>query len=276
MVTLHAAHNQLTLNPVHGGRMAAWRWRGHDILHPGHGSFPLVPFSNRIAGGRFTGSGRTVILPANHQQNGCAQTIHGFGWESPWQVVDYGPAHAILRHDHGGRDWPWPYRAEQRFDVSNDGLIHTLSLTNGGDTRLPSGLGIHPYFPRQGARLDLPISGRWDVDADCLPTHWTPLDAQPDWFGGSAIDHGFTGRMGAIGLDWPTHRLTISPGAALAHTIVYVPSGTDYFCVEPVSHMTDAVNRPESNSVTGLKWLEPGETWGCQIGFALTASSRHS
>ncbi|CCD01316.1 protein of unknown function (plasmid) [Azospirillum baldaniorum] len=36
------------------------------------------------------------------------------------------------------------------------------------------------------------------------------------------------------------------------------PPGEDYLCVEPVSHMTDAVNHPEQPD-TGLRRLEPGE-----------------
>lgn len=38
--------------------------------------------------------------------------------------------------------------------------------------------------------------------------------------------------------------------------MVFTPEGQDYFCVEPVSHATDAINRaPET-----MLWLEPGET----------------
>ena len=44
----------------------------------------------------------------------------------------------------------------------------------------------------------------------------------------------------------------------LGQTVVYVPQVGDYFCVEPVSHMTDALNRLEENA--GMRRLEPGET----------------
>lgn len=278
MLTLHADHAELVLIPECGGGIAAWRWRGHDIFRPGDGStgplglgsFPLVPFSNRIAEGRFAAEEGTVSLPVNFTEGGRAQVIHGFGWQAAWDVVEQGAVNARLRHDYDGGDWPWPYRAEQHFALGQDYLVQRLSLTNRGDTPMPAGMGIHPYFPRAGARLDLKVDGRWNGDAHCLPTCWTPLAAPPDWFGGARIDNGFTGRTAPIRIDWPTHSLTITPDAALAHTIVYVPPDENYFCVEPVTHMTNAVNRPEAAAVTGRKWLVPGESWECCIAFAVT------
>lgn len=275
---LHLANDdvELVLAPETGGSIAALRWRGHDLLRGGDpaagplamASFPLIPFSNRIAGGRFSADGCDVVLPANIMANGRGQTIHGFGWQAVWEVADHGPAHVRLVWHHPAGDWPWPFTAQQHFALTPNGLTLTLSLTNEGTTPMPAGLGIHPYFPREGARLDLAVDGRWDVDEARLPTGWTALTAQPDWFGGDVIDHGFTGRSGPIRIDLPTHRLEISPDAALAHTIVYVPPGADYFCVEPVTHMTNAVNRAEPPAITGLCWLEPGATRSCAIQFA--------
>jgi aldose 1-epimerase len=277
MLRLRARDSEIDLAPDCGGGIAAWRWRGLDLLRPGDpdggplalGCFPLVPFSNRIAGGRFSAGNRLIQLPANHRQGGRAQTIHGFGWQSRWDVVRSGPDFALLRHDFAASAWPWPYRAEQHIVLRADGLSLTMALTNMGDTPMPAGLGLHPYFPKPGARLDLAVAGRWEVDADQIPASWTALTAMPDWFGGTAIDHGFTGRRGPICIHWPTHQLTMTPDPLLSHVVVYVPSGADYFCVEPVSHMTNAVNRSESADETGLHWLAPGATLRCHIDFAV-------
>lgn len=268
---------ELLLAPECGGGIAAFRWRGIDVMRAGVGassvlglaSFPLLPFSNRIAGASFAAHGRTVALPPNFATDGRAELIHGFGWQAAWQVAEHGAAEARITHSHRGGDWPWPYFAEQHFALTGDGLVHQLRIRNDGNSAMPAGLGIHPYFPRAGARLDLPLSGRWESDGHCLPTGWTPLAAQPEWFGGDAIDHVFTGRRGPIGISWPSHRLTIAPTGDLGFTVVYVPQGADYFCVEPVSHMTNAVNRDEGPDITGLRWLAPGESWDVSIVFAV-------
>jgi aldose 1-epimerase len=277
MIQLKAGNCTVELVPECGGGVAAFRWRGVDVMRPavpgqgvlGLSSFPLIPFSNRIAQGRFRADGRAVTLPPNLPGADQPHAIHGFGWQSVWDVAGATASSARLVHRHAGGDWPWPYTAEQHFRVGPSQLEQTLSLRNDGDSVMPAGLGVHPYFPRADARLNLTVDGRWDTDATCLPTQWCALERQPDWFGGDAIDHVFTGRQGSIRIDWPTHMLTIDAADDLRFMVVYVPPGADYFCVEPVSHMTDAVNRAEDTATTGLRWLAPGETWTTRLGFTV-------
>ena len=49
-------------------------------------SFPLVPYVNRIRGGRFTFRGREVRLAPN--MAGDPSPLHGQGWLDPWQVEE--------------------------------------------------------------------------------------------------------------------------------------------------------------------------------------------
>jgi aldose 1-epimerase len=55
-------------------------------------------------------------------------------------------------------------------------------------------------------------------------------------------------------------RLVMQASAGLGRLVVYVPPGQDFFCVEPLSHVPDALNRP-AGMETGLQVLGPGETW---------------
>jgi aldose 1-epimerase len=51
--------------------------------------------------------------------------------------------------------------------------------------------------------------------------------------------------------------------------VVYTPTGEPYFCAEPVSNATDAVNLVAAGrDDTGLLVLEPGETASARIVFA--------
>ncbi len=279
LLRLASGELELLLAPATGGSIAALRWRGIDVLRGGDPAsgplalacFPLVPFSNRIADGRFVADGHTIALPPNFTSAGRAETIHGFGWQSIWTIAESGRTQARLIHDHAGGDWPWPYRAEQQFRLSGDRLTLTLSLTNQGASPMPAGLGLHPYFPRSGAELELNIGGMWENDGQNLPSRWIPCSAPPQWLDSGAIDHCFTGRVGPIIIHWSDHRLTMTPDPALGHTILYVPAGADYFCVEPVSHLTDAVNRREAAADSGLRWLDSGESWSVTTRFALSA-----
>ncbi|KPH58941.1 hypothetical protein ADT71_25175 [Novosphingobium sp. ST904] len=227
-------------------------------------SFPLVPFSNRIARGCFnTGARRGTIAP-NFPGSDHPHPLHGFGWLAAWQVTEQGEDHAVLEHVYPGGEWPWPYRARQTFQLGAWGVVTSISVTNLGDATMPAGLGFHPYFPRDAATVYRGFHrGEWYNTPDCLPSSLDEQDEAIDWWQGEpvdarAVDTAYTGREGALEIDWPTRGLglTILPSDELSTTVVFSPKGEDYFCVEPVTHATDAINRtPET-----MAWLEPGET----------------
>lgn len=276
MLILDNGDIELRIAPERGGGVASFRWRGRDIFHtrpgaPGPlalGCFPLSPFSGRIAQGRFSAQGQKVTLKRNHPSDrNHPHTLHGFDWLASFDVIEISATRAVLKRQYEKADWPWPYETEQVFTLTNEGYTHDLAVTNRGETPMAAGLGLHPFFPRDGARLSLHADGVWETTADRIPARWRALDRAPDWLGAGAIDHCFSGRRGAIVLDWPSHRLMIEPDAAFAFTVAFTPPGEAYFCVEPVSHMPDAVNRPEPPGTTGLRWLEHGERWATRTVF---------
>lgn len=278
-VLLRSEQTALALAPDCGGGIESFLWRGREIFHarpdaPGPlalGVFTLSPFSGRIAQGRFSAHGCAISLGHNHPADRAPpHALHGFDWVSPFAIVEASPARAVLRRRHDASEWPWPYESEQVFALTNDGYAHGLAITNLGATPMPAGLGLHPFFPRRGARLTLNVGGVWETTADQIPTRWRALDRAPGWLGGDAIDHCFTGRDGPIVIDWPSHRLTIEPDAAFAFAVVFTPPGEHYFCVEPASHMPNAVNRAEPSSTTGLRWLSPGEKWTTRTVFRVS------
>lgn len=269
------------LCPDKGGSIARLTFHGPDgpveVLRPATGwalqngsavdmgCFPLVPFSNRIAAGRFDFDGRTVALPLN--MGGCPHAIHGDGWQAPWSVAERTDSAARLVLDHGGQGWPWRYRAVQDIALDDDGLTIVLDLTNEDDRPMPAGIGLHPYFPKPlGTRLSARVGGVWMNDATLLPMDRAVLPEEwrfPDGvvMDRTVLDNGFTGWDGHATLDWPSRglRLTVTTDGPFGHLVIYAPPGEDYLCVEPVSHMTDAVNRGQEADA-GLRVLAPGES----------------
>lgn len=285
----------LTINPDLGGGITGFHWRGQPVLRDmpadiGGGpapisgqplkqaSFVLLPYSNRIAYGRFTFQGRPIQLRPNCPAASAHHAIHGLGWQAIWQVMARGKDHALLRYDHrvdsdfdspdpsaqNAQNWPWAFTAEQHFSLHQDSLQQRISVTNRSRRDMPIGLGIHPYFPRQGAKLVTRFAGQWGVTTDGLPTRWSARDHGDDVLQGPPQDSVFTGRSGPLIIDWPSHRLVMTPDDSLSLTHIYTPKDEAYFCVEPVSHMTDAANRD------GLRVLAPDETWTTRIDFTLS------
>jgi len=238
--------------------------------------FPLVPYSNRIRDGRFTFEGEEIDLSSANAA--FKHALHGTGWLNSWRVkmrsetvcqCDYRPTTNV---------WPWAYRAEQLFELSDQKLCVKLSITNESDRNMPCGLGLHPYFPNVSkASLQFDMDGVWIGDEDVLPRNWAA--APPNWdfntqrtLLGADIDNCFTGFNSQAQIQWKDKRfgLKIKTDKSVQFAVVYVPPNEDYFCFEPVTHMNDAANWSKSLEGTGWQSLAPGETFTTNYIFQVT------
>ncbi|MDB5703317.1 MAG: Aldose epimerase family protein [Sphingomonas bacterium] len=257
MVTLAGAGWELGLLPALGGAIGSLRYRGEDILRPTPGGaadpldsacFPLIPYANRIAGGRFSFGGRTIRLPLNFGDH--PNSLHGMAWQRAWTVAETRPDRARLEHRHGGDGWPWRYCAEQLFELGEDGLRVTLTLTNKSSEAMPAGIGLHPYFAiRPGTLLRLNAARVWLTDQNQIPTQPVAVDHFGDWAAGASIadagfiDHSYEQWDGLATLDRGDRIIRLSAeGARDLH--LFHPLGESFCCLEPVSHLPDAFNRP--------------------------------
>jgi aldose 1-epimerase len=281
LVTLCTGRTQLGVAPGTGGSIAYYRRAHgrlrHDWLRPASAAdlasgaaerlacFPLVPYSNRIRDGRFAFRGRTIRLRPT-QWSG-RHVPHGHGWRLAWSIVERGNDHLAIAYERAADDWPYPYRARQDFALTDDELQVTLSVVNAGPETMPVGLGLHPYFPRTaGCRLIASVAAMWATDAEVMPTGLTAADSRMGTGEGlsvsdSALDNTFTGWQRRATIVWPEHdaRLTIDADPPLEFLAVFTPPGEDYFCVEPVSHCTDAFNlAAQGRGDTGMLALRPG------------------
>lgn len=163
-------------------------------------------------------------------------------------------------------------RRRANIDLS-DGLCINIAITNLSDEAMPSGLGLHPYFPRSEQTLfKSRHCGEWRTSEDGLPVELERASFPQDYWqgrpvGARSVDTVYTGREGPLEILWPERRLRLqmTPSPNLPFTVVYTPADADFFCVEPVSHETDAVNGREGS---GLVRLEPGERMSAVVEFS--------
>jgi aldose 1-epimerase len=292
MLTLRAGESSLVLAPEIGGAVVGWTLGATPLLRRaipdaiitsnvhGLGCFPLVPFSNRIAHGVFRWNGGEHRLDRNFGDH--PHTIHGVGWQTGWTPTAISTTSVTLamQHDALGeqtRRWPFAFAAEQRFTLMPDALHVTLTMRNLHGAPAPAGLGLHPYFPRRGApTLRFNATQVWLTDANSLPLQRVSVPSEWD-HGGSLrvgavpLDNCFSGWDGEAQIAWEADNrtLTITGGGLFRHLIVYTPPGQDFFCVEPVSHLTDAINRMSEVPDHGLKILAPGEAVLGEITFRI-------
>ena len=258
-LALAGAGWELMLLPALGGAIGALRYHGEDILRPTpdgatdplqSACFPLVPYANRIAGGRFTFGGRDVQLPLNFGDH--PNSLHGTGWQRAWTVQEAGADRAVLVLGHDGGDgWPWAWHAEQLFELDKAGLSITLTLTNKARESMPAGIGLHPYFAiRPGTLLRLNAARAWLTDENQIPNQPVASDHFGDWAAGASIsdagfiDHSYEGWDGLATLEQGDHIVRLSAeGARDLH--LYHPEGESFCCLEPVSQLPDAFNRAD-------------------------------
>lgn len=289
MIALTAGDWRATLAPERGGAVLSLGWRGRPVFRPTPegatdilemACFPLVPYANRIADGRFVFEGRSVQLPTLDQF--APHALHGDAWLLPWTVesqttnrvemtLDWPP-----KADADAEGWPWPWRASQTFELSDQGLTVTLSVINTGDAVMPAGLGLHPYFHRYAdSQLTLSAEGVWTTDAREIPERLAPVQNIADWSNGLAladapfVDHAYVGWTGEAMVDGGGRRVKLWAVTPAHWTQIYAPADSGFFCVEPVTHRPDAHNAPDGEDC-GLVRLEPGKALSMSLKIGAT------
>lgn len=272
MLRLQVQDTVLDINPDIAAALWRFTHEGRDVLRPTvgettdalmTGNFPLVPWCNRIRDGSFVVEGRKVKMPGNLGDS--PHTLHGHGWRAAWRVVEASPSRAVLSYHHMPDTWPWEYEATVAYELRPDGLRCYLTIRNLSRGTMPSGLGFHPYFNRTPqTRLKAAVDGVWLSDDEVLPRNWHAGVLKKDWTRGDVVSHditidncytGFGGKAEIFEGDRLTHTLRASPNCHWLH--IYAPvDNPSFFCAEPVNHMPDPFNQPNS----GLKCLKADMT----------------
>jgi aldose 1-epimerase len=252
----------------------------HEMCHDGRGQV-LMPWPNRLAGGRHSFTGQEEQLPINEPSQG--NSIHGLvrwlNWNAESRASD-GVIMTLRLHPMPG--YPFALDLAVAYSLSDEGLAVTMRATNIGDDACPFGAGQHPYFRAGTERIDeallrIPAQTMYRYDDHFIPVErvsvaGTPLDFRTlRRIGDTVLDRNFTDmERDAEGRSRVT--LQASQGSpsvevwmdkAFRHVTVY--SGETVQPAErrrlglAVEPMTCAPNAFASGD--DLQVLQPGETW---------------
>ena len=265
---LHAGALRLAVRPDLGGCIAGLWHRDMPILRSTEpallvnsrqsGSFPLVPYSNRLGYRRFRWKGHDHTTQANFDDN--PHSLHGVGWLRAWEVISTSAVEVVLRYRHvADADWPFAFEATQYFTLTPQSLTVQMVVSNTGEQAQPVGLGWHPYFPKRArSRLHIELSDRWDSDATQLPVRKVAQPGIDSDISHLDFDNCFEGWKGPARIRDEKFSLQLS--SSLQLLVVYTPQDKDYFCVEPVSHVSNAIHMADPLA-HGLRSLAAGETF---------------
>lgn len=243
----------------------------------GASSFVLVPYGGRLREGQFTFDGRNYRLPLNALPE--RHTSHGDGWTRPWVLTHLDRRTAVMALEPDASA-PLPYHCTQTVSIRADRVQIELSVRNAGIHRMPVGLGLHPYFANRSlatVKANMPVRWLWDHEMMPLSTERNPFTASllrgrnvsrlpiaaeyADWDGRAMID-------------WPTQRVRVqlTTDPPLKHVVMWIPGGESFFCFEPISHATDALNDyPAHPSGEDFVFLQPGASCNQLFDFCVSA-----
>jgi len=288
--TIRAGEHEVTAVEV-GGGLRRYTHAGVDVLAPyGEQELPpsgsggvLMPWPNRLAGGRYVFGGQTYQVPITEVPRGNAN--HGLARWARWVPVAIDSAAVTLACDIVPQTgWPFQIRAEVTYALHPDhGLAVTAVARNHGVTPAPFGAGFHPYLSVYGHRLDdvtvqVPAKEHLVTDEAQLPvgvatvskTHYDLRRAHR--LKTLRLDDTFTALSIVDGRGSVLVR-TRSGGAQLwfdeafgylqVYTHEHLGDGAPAVAVEPMTCPADAFN-----SGAGLIVLEPGQVWTGTWGIA--------
>jgi aldose 1-epimerase len=265
---LHAGALRLALCPELGGCIAGLWHRHLPVMRCTEpqalaaprlsAAFPLVPYSNRLAYRRFRWKGVDYSTQSNFDDS--PHSLHGVGWRRPWEIVSSSALDVVLRYRHTpDADWPFAFEARQYFTLTPQAMRVQMVFDNLADIAQPVGLGWHPYFPKRArSRLHIELEGRWDSDAAQLPVRKVAQSGIDSDVSHLDYDNCFDGWRGAARIR--DEKMSLQLTSSLDRLVVYTPQQRDYYCVEPVSHLSNAIHMADPLA-HGLKAVGAGESF---------------
>ncbi len=277
-----------------GASVRVLRLAGRDVLDgvgPGEPEFggqgqALVPWPNRLRGGRYRFAGRDLRLPLTEPEHGNA--IHGLARFLAWEVAEVALDRArlclFLPPQPG---YPFALEVEVEHVLDGNGLTVRTTGRNIGGAELPFGAGFHPYVTVGTPRIDdtvlqVQAGTRLVTDESGIPTGerapvaGTAYDfATPRPIGATQLDSAL-GDLARDGRGRATVRLRAPDGAGVDlwldehHRYVMLFTGDTLaqserrrrsLAVEPMTCAPDAFR-----SGDGLWTLAPGESLSCAWG----------
>lgn len=260
--TLENVHLRMHVDPQGGAvkHLHSIRFRRPVLQAPDNqpSLFPMLPLANRVAGNRFFLQGREVALPQSPRD--ATFYLHGDGWFKQWQVTSRSPTRCVLQLrsvDPCGFD----YVAQLHYQLFDNALHASLTLTHCGPEPMLYGLGFHPwFFFERESSVQFSASGYWPEGENHLPLAWEGelpfhINFHAPQFGRDAwLNVCYSGWSGQAHIRNNGMEITLLSQAPWL--MLFRMSGQPFLCLEPQSHPVNAHHMPGQ---PGLVMLSRGE-----------------
>ena len=259
---------------------------------------PLLFPLGRIAGAGYCWNGREYKFPLNDPDNNC--NLHGLIPGQPWffDGIDESGNKTIMtlsfthdRQKDSFKGYPHEFKLILRYIFTPDAVVQRSEVHNQSDKPMPFGLGFHSAFnlPEATSRLMVTTGAEYYEisQATKVPTgRRLPLPEALDYRQPGGRQPG----QHAAGVLTTIQPMNDLRGAVIHHPEAMVTyevdesynfwalwnegGGKGFFCVEPLTCLSNAPNLDLPPSESGLQILQPGQSWtgSAQVGVKIKRS----
>lgn len=240
---------------------------------------PILFPVNRIEGGVFFFEGRRYAFPVNEPATGCH--LHGELHKTPFDVISCDEGFISCRYRADDREYlgfPHSFEVLQEYELREDGLYHSVTVTNLSESNMPVFLGFHTTFntllakdsKAENMRVLVDISEEYErnMEINYLPTgRRLPFDAVS-----CSLSRGtykpFDERMSRHYRGNGRMSITdIGNGLSAVYEadekfgfrLIYNGGSEGYICLEPQTCLANCQNSPFPREEVGFDFLGVGE-----------------
>lgn len=261
LYVLHDEHTDasVVVAPQRGAIVTTMRIGGRNVLYMQDAT--LSDPAQNVRGGipvlfPTPGSVRNETLRWG-DRTGTQLKQHGFARNVDWSVVETPPGSLVLEKQANAwtlQRYPWHFRAELRYTLSNTCLYVHFRVENHDAETLPFALGFHPYFlvkNTQKAKLQIETAATRVFDnVQKRERPFTGFDLTQPEVDLRLLDHGQT----HCRLQLPDEaRVELRGSDDFKVWVVWTLENKDFVCVEPWTAAADALNDD-----VGVIRVEPG------------------
>jgi aldose 1-epimerase len=282
--------NGFAIVPQYGGCMVGLYFNNNNVLdaydtyealieNKWSKNVLLFPFPNRLKDGAYHWEGKTYHFNINNAATGNA--IHGFGKNVAMRVTEVlmdksASLTCTYTYDGTHDGYPFPFDFSVTYEMDDtDGLEVTMEVANLHATKIPWGMGWHPYFKIAESvndlTLQMPECAMIEIDDRMLPTgnktDYTAF-AKQNKINDTNLDNGFylTDQKSKAEVIIENKGLYLNywqeTGDKKWNFLqVFTPPHRQSIALEPMTCNIDAFNNHE-----GLIVLEPGESVSARFG----------
>ncbi len=250
---------QAVILPEKGATVISLLYQGEEFLYcdrenlqspdrPRCGIPFLFPIFGRLKDGVYTWEGKTY-----------AMEIHGFGHTTPWQVAEQTGDTLVCRLEAGEAtlaQYPFRFRVELRFQVSDGVLTIGQRYENLDETPLPYNFGFHPYFRVENLEnASVEANAQVYIDFAKGPApfgHGSVSLGVPEGAPEAGAAFAQVTAPAVLHIPGEGRRVTLDFDDSFHQLVLWTLAGKPFLCVEPINGSPDALN-------TGAYMtLEPG------------------